>query len=499
MIDTQRARLPTIRPYDQVLLDLDGCLWVGDEPCDGAAEAVAALREARRGGRVPHQRRPSRTRGVRAQAVGARLPGLAGRGRDRRRRGAVHARRRGGGSAFVIGSQALVDHVGGRRHADRQPHGVRHPRRRGRGRRARRASTSRSCGSPPRRCCAAPSWSAPPATRTFPMPDGPWPGSGAVLAAVETAAGRTRRPGDRQARAGDVRGGARPARRRAGAGGRRPARGRRGRRAPRRAGLRARADRRHDPRARPTRRTRGPPTSPTRSAALVLGRVSLIRPMDRDVCLIVNPTAGAGRAARLLPDVEAALRAHGLRFRVERTTSIEHARELARAARDGRRDRGRDGRRRARRRGRRRAARQRRACWRVLPGGRGNDFARKLGIGARPGGGRASCWRRARAADRPGRGGGARLPRDPQRRAWTPTSTGSRTRTRLPARHRRVRLRRAARAGALEAGALGRDRRRRPSTRSPGTPWPWPTRASSAAACAWCPTPSSTTACSTSC
>ena len=26
---------------------------------------------------------------------------------------------------------------------------------------------------------------------TFPMPDGPWPGTGAVLAAIETAAGRT--------------------------------------------------------------------------------------------------------------------------------------------------------------------------------------------------------------------------------------------------------------------------------------------------------------------
>ena len=56
--------------------------------------------------------------------------------------------------------------------------------------------------------------------------------------------------------------------------------------------------------------------------------------MDRPVRLIVNPSAGAGRAAKLLPDVEAALRSHGIVFRVDRTTSIEHARELARAARD---------------------------------------------------------------------------------------------------------------------------------------------------------------------
>src|SRR4051812_377624 len=105
--------------------------------------------------------------------------------------------------------------------------------------------------------------------------------------------------------------------------------------------------------------------------------------MERPVCLIVNPSAGAGRAARLLPGVEAALRAHGLAFRVERTTSMEHARELARGARDAGEIaaamggdgltgavagelQGSDG------------------VLAVLPGGRGNDFARKLGIGKDP-------------------------------------------------------------------------------------------------------------------
>jgi glycerol-1-phosphatase len=35
-----------LAPYDHVLLDLDGCVWVGDAPTPRAPEAVAALREA---------------------------------------------------------------------------------------------------------------------------------------------------------------------------------------------------------------------------------------------------------------------------------------------------------------------------------------------------------------------------------------------------------------------------------------------------------------------
>src|SRR5918912_445303 len=52
----------------------------------------------------------------------------------------------------------------------------------------------------------------------------------------------------------------------------------------------------------------------------------------RPLCLIVNPSAGRGRAARLLPRVEQCLRARGMSFRVERTDSLPHARELARSA-----------------------------------------------------------------------------------------------------------------------------------------------------------------------
>ena len=103
----------------------------------------------------------------------------------------------------------------------------------------------------------------------------------------------------------------------------------------------------------------------------------------RRFCLIVNPNAGGGRTAKALPRVEQALEQHGLEYRVELTISIEHAIELAREAAE--RDevavsyggdglagavahglRGTDG------------------VLGVLPGGRGNDFARKLGIPREP-------------------------------------------------------------------------------------------------------------------
>jgi len=103
----------------------------------------------------------------------------------------------------------------------------------------------------------------------------------------------------------------------------------------------------------------------------------------RSLCLIVNPHAGGGRTAKALPEVEDALRGHGLPYRVEHTRSIEHATELGRDAvargevavpfgGDGlvgavaHAVRGTDG------------------TLGVLPGGRGNDFARKLGIPLQP-------------------------------------------------------------------------------------------------------------------
>lgn len=101
--------------------------------------------------------------------------------------------------------------------------------------------------------------------------------------------------------------------------------------------------------------------------------------MARDVCLIVNPHAGGGRASKRLPAVEAALRARSIRFRTELTRSLDHARELARGAvarRETAVAMGGDGVTGA-------VAGELRGTDTVLgviPGGRGNDFARKLGI-----------------------------------------------------------------------------------------------------------------------
>ena len=69
------------RRYEHFLLDLDGCLWVGDAPTERATEALAALREASKGiVFLTNEVRPQ-PRGDRAQAVAAGLPGLARRGR----------------------------------------------------------------------------------------------------------------------------------------------------------------------------------------------------------------------------------------------------------------------------------------------------------------------------------------------------------------------------------------------------------------------------------
>lgn len=101
--------------------------------------------------------------------------------------------------------------------------------------------------------------------------------------------------------------------------------------------------------------------------------------------MIVNPSAGRGRARKVLPQIEDELRRHGVQYRVSETTSLAHARELAsEAAASGwiAAALGGDGLVGA-------VAAQTSECdgvMAMLPGGRGNDLARVLGIPVSPGG-----------------------------------------------------------------------------------------------------------------
>jgi HAD superfamily hydrolase (TIGR01450 family) len=181
---------PAVRPYDHLLLDLDGTVWLGDAALPGAVDAVAALREA--GKAVLFV-----TNDVRQapEAFVRKLWGLgfqASVGEVLSAGAALQyflAENAGHRSAYVVGARALVDHVAeaGLRIVNRTPFAPRadvvvvggHDRLAFEELKIATQAVLRGAeliG----------------ATRdaTFPMPDGLWPGTGAVLAAIETATGR---------------------------------------------------------------------------------------------------------------------------------------------------------------------------------------------------------------------------------------------------------------------------------------------------------------------
>src|SRR5262249_59482792 len=103
---------PAVRPYDHLLLDLDGTVWVGGEAIPGAIDAVAALREA--GKAVLFLTNDVRiapeafVRKLWALGFQASLGDVLSVGAALQFWLADEAL---AGSAFVVGSQALVDHV----------------------------------------------------------------------------------------------------------------------------------------------------------------------------------------------------------------------------------------------------------------------------------------------------------------------------------------------------------------------------------------------------
>jgi glycerol 3-phosphatase-2 len=183
---------PLLTRYDNVLLDLDGCVWVGGTCTPRAPEAVAALRAAGKrlafvtndAARSPEDYvRKLWSLGLQASleevvTVGAAIQyALAERPQT---------------GVYVIGSPAIFRHVSEAGH--RILNGT------GEEREAQIVVVAahedfsyRELRLATQAVLAGAEMLAAGRDRTFPSEDGPWPGSGAVLAALEYATGRTGR------------------------------------------------------------------------------------------------------------------------------------------------------------------------------------------------------------------------------------------------------------------------------------------------------------------
>jgi glycerol 3-phosphatase-2 len=187
------ALSPLLASYDHVLLDLDGCVWVGDQCTPGTPEALSELRTAGKrlafltndSARSPEEYvRKLWSLGLKASleevvTVGAAIQHLL-------------SGRRPGLTAYVIGSPAVHRHVseaglrivnGTEHEADADVvviagHDDLHFT-------ELRAATQA--------VLSGAEMVAAGRDRTYPMSDGPWPGTGAVVAAIEYATGQTAR------------------------------------------------------------------------------------------------------------------------------------------------------------------------------------------------------------------------------------------------------------------------------------------------------------------
>lgn len=184
---------PLLERYEQVIVDLDGCVWVGDEPVDGSVEAIAALRDG--GKRVAFVTNNSRHSGedyvTRLWGVGVRasLGDVVTAGDALQH---VLAEEYAGRTAFVIGKEPLHRHVSlaglkplnGTDLASRADVVVIG------GTDELSYDDLRVASLAARRSGQLVATARDP---TLPMPDGMWPGTGAILAAVETASEVTAR------------------------------------------------------------------------------------------------------------------------------------------------------------------------------------------------------------------------------------------------------------------------------------------------------------------
>ena len=181
---------PRLGGYDNLILDLDGCVYVGDEPTPGAVEAIDELRAAGKGVAFvtnnPRHSGEDYVRRLWRMGIRASLADVVTVG------GATQhllAETRPGRTAFVIGTEAMRKHVGDA--------GLRVLNGSDTASRAevvvvggtedlvyddlKQASLAVRAGA---------DFVAAGRDSTYPTQQGLWPGTGAILAAVECASGR---------------------------------------------------------------------------------------------------------------------------------------------------------------------------------------------------------------------------------------------------------------------------------------------------------------------